>query len=110
MAENISVVSKVVDTVTDVIEKVVTPASRAGSTVERVGKMVDAKVDPEVIALQMTKNSSNENIYTEDDVKTCHKIYNDSKTKVVITAEQTRALINDQKEQEIPENGLPVSS
>jgi hypothetical protein len=83
------------DGATDLLEKVSSPASRAGSTVERVGKMMEAGVDPEVIALQMTKNSSNGNVYTSSDVDAYGMLYQDAKTRAFITAKQTTALISD---------------
>lgn len=86
------------DSVNDGLEKVASPASRAGNTVERVGKMLDDGVSPKVIALQMTENSFNSQEYTEDDVATCGKIYKDAKIRVLVTAKQARALSRDQKE------------
>lgn len=86
----------VIDNTSELIEKVSSPASRSGSVVERVGTMCEEGVDLDVIALQMTKNSPNAKTYTIDDVKTCSKIYQDSKTKVVMTSKQARALIKDQ--------------
>lgn len=80
---------------TDQLEKVASPASRSGSTVERVGKLLDANVPPNVIALLMTENSPNSQQYTTQDIKSFGKLYADSKTKVCITAKQTRALINE---------------
>ncbi|MBS9443012.1 hypothetical protein [Photorhabdus heterorhabditis] len=58
--------------------------------------MLQAGVHPDVIALQMTKNSPNKIKYTTNDVQACEKIYQDSKSKVVITSEQARSLIKDQ--------------
>jgi hypothetical protein len=45
----------------------------------------------------MSKTSANEQ-YTASDVDTLGKLYQDVKTKVPITAKQTKALINDTKE------------
>jgi hypothetical protein len=42
------IVEKTLDTINDVIDKVSTPSSRAGSTVERVGKMLEEGVDKDV--------------------------------------------------------------
>lgn len=86
------------DFVTDGIEKVSSPASRAGNTVERVGKMLDDGVSSKVIALQMTENSFNSQEYTEEDVAACGKVYKDAKTRVLVTAKQARGLSRDQKE------------
>lgn len=84
------------DFVENTIDKVSTPSSRAGSSIERIAKMDHANVDKEVIALQMTKNSARGHEYTTKDVETCSKIYSDSITKVVVTADQSRVLISDQ--------------
>lgn len=93
-----NIMNTVIDSFNDSIEKVASPASRAGSTVERAGRMLEEGVSPAVIALQMTENSPNSQNYSVDDVNTLGKVYNDSKTKVVLTAKQTRALINDQQQ------------
>ncbi|CAK1897716.1 conserved hypothetical protein [Vibrio crassostreae] len=85
------------DSINDGIEKVSSPSVRAGSTVERAGRMLEEGVSPSVIALQMTENSPNKKTYTSSDVVTLGNVYEDSKTKVVLTAKQTRALINDQR-------------
>ncbi|MGB4497653.1 MAG: hypothetical protein WBI40_03050 [Methylococcaceae bacterium] len=92
MSKNIN---NLTDKATDFIEKVSTPSSRAGSTVERIGKMLISGVDEEVIALQMTKNSPTNTKYDVNDVRTCGKIYEDAKTKAIITAKQTRSLMED---------------
>ncbi|PQJ47761.1 hypothetical protein BTO01_28200 [Vibrio jasicida] len=92
------------DSINDGIEKVSSPSARAGSTTERAGRMLEEGVSPSVIALQMTENSPNKKTYTPSDVVTLGKVYEDSKTKVVLTAKQTRALINDQ-EGRIPSSG-----
>ena len=86
------------DYAADFIEKTATPASRAGHTIERAGRMLEEEVSPAVIALQMTENSPTHQTYTVADVQSYGKAYQDSKIKVVLTAKQTRALINDQKE------------
>ncbi|NVH51088.1 hypothetical protein HU985_09280 [Photobacterium damselae subsp. damselae] len=89
-----------VDLGNDLIEKVSSPASRAGSVVERAGRLLEENVDPEVVALQMTKNSPNKHNYTADGVQVLGQVYQDAKTKVVLTSEQTRGLIKDQREQD----------
>ena len=92
-------ISAITDGGTDLIEKVSSPASRAGSAVERAGRMLEEGVDPEVIALQMTKNSPNGKRYTVAKVQAYGDLYEDAKTKAPITAAQTRALIQDQRAQ-----------
>ncbi|WP_413699099.1 hypothetical protein ACLKMH_16345 [Psychromonas sp. KJ10-10] len=105
-----TITENIVDSGTDLIEKVSSPASRSGSTVERAGRMLEEGVSPAVIALQMTENSPNNQTYTQEDVQTLGKVHLDSKTKVTLTAKQTRALIKDQNEQtEIPADAIPQS-
>lgn len=87
-----------IDTTTDLLEKVSSPASRSGSVVERAAKMTEEGVDKDVTALQMTKNSPNGQTYTAEDVDAYAKLHKDSTTKVVITAKQARALIKDQQD------------
>lgn len=90
----------IADGAADLIEKVSSPASRAGSAVERAGRMLEENVDPEVIALQMTKNSPNGKCYTAAKVLAYGDLYEDSKTKAPLTAKQTRAIIKDQRAQQ----------
>lgn len=103
MANPIEVFESLTDTAADLLEKISTPGSRAGSTVERVGKMLEEDVDLEVIALQMTKNSATATPYTVDDVMAYGHLYQDSKTRAPVTAAQTRALIKDQRDQKQPD-------
>ncbi|WP_347888113.1 hypothetical protein ABHF54_10970 [Nitrosomonas europaea] len=98
MSKPEDIANNVIDTTNDWIEKVSSPASRAGSVIERAGRMREEGVDSDVIALQMTKNSPNSQTYTTRDVEAYSKLYQDSKTKVTITSKQTRALIKDQHE------------
>lgn len=102
------ITSNITDKGSELIEKVSSPSSRSGSTVERAGRMLEESVSPAVIALQMTENSPNKQTYTTADVQTLGKVHQDSKTKVVLSASQTRALIKDQKEQSAtPCDALP---
>jgi hypothetical protein len=87
------------DSVTDLIEKISSPASRAGSAINRVGKMLEAGVTPTVIALQMTVNSPKGKQYTVAKVLAYGDLYEDAKTKAPITSAQSRALIEDQRAQ-----------
>lgn len=95
---------KTVDVIEGALDKVQTPTSRAGHTVHRVAMMLENDVDPDVIALQMSKNSATGRTYTATEVKMLGQLYNDCKTKSPIKASQTKALMRDQKEnsQEIP--------
>lgn len=103
-----NLVNTVIDSVNDGIEKVSSPSSRAGSTVERAGRMLEEGVSPSVIALQMTENSPTNQTYTPEGVETLGQVYQDSKTKVVLTAKQTRALIKDQSGSSYdPEGAIP---
>ena len=60
---------KAADVVEVVLDKVQTPTSRAGHTVHRVAMMLGNDVDPDVIALQMSKNSATGRTYTATEVK-----------------------------------------
>ncbi len=88
-------------------DKVSSPASRAGYTVERVGRMLEAGVSPRTIATQMSDNSTNKINYTEQDILAFGNLYQDAKTKVGITSEQARALIADKQENDIALGGTP---
>ena len=88
-----------IDTIKDTIDKVSTPTMRTGSTIYRVHKLYESNISPKVIALQMTENSSNKK-YTEKDIYSYIKVFEDCQTKVAITAQQTKALLEDSREQE----------
>lgn len=94
-------IQKISDTTIDLLDKVSTSTSRAGITIERAGKMHDKDVDKDVIALQLSKNSKNGNVYTEVHVDALVMIYEDTKTKVGITKTQATALIEDQNNNEL---------
>lgn len=88
------------------IDKLSRPRDRAGATVERVGKMLEAGVDPAVVALQMSIGSANGETYTEADTACLGKLYQDSKTKAPIKADQARVLIRDVQENRRGMDGL----
>jgi hypothetical protein len=90
-----SSIQKVSDKVIDVFEKCSSTASRAGSTVERVGKMVESGVPRKAIAFVMTDRSTNNINWTEEKVGIVYDIYQESKTKVLVTASQATALANE---------------
>lgn len=96
------ILNSAVDSTIDQIEKISSPASRAGSAIDRVGKMLEAGVKPNVIALQMTENSPKGKQYTVAKVLAYGDLYEDAKTKAPITAAQSRALIEDQRTQAQP--------
>lgn len=90
-----SSIQKVSDKVVDVLEKCSSTASRAGSTVERVGKMVERGVPRKAIAFVMTDRSTNNINWTEEEVGIVYDIYQESKTKVLVTASQATALTDE---------------
>lgn len=103
-------INNVVDTTFDLLDKVSSPTSRAGSTVERAAKMTNEGVDKDVTALQMTKNSPNGQTYSAADVEAYAKLYKDAETKVVITSKQATALIKDQKTSSSNTSNLALQS
>ncbi len=81
----------------DVIQKTSNATSRSGHATQRVAYLCEMDVDREVTALQMTKTSPNGFKYTESDVESYEKLYQDSKSGTVLSAQQTLALATDQK-------------
>lgn len=79
----------------DAFEKCSTPATRAGNTVERVGKMAAGGVSRNAIAVQMTERSRNDVEWTEQKVGVICDLYLESKTQVLITSSQASALMED---------------
>lgn len=108
MANPIDLLESLTDSTVNLLEKASTPASRAGSTVERAGKLLEEGVDPEVIALQMTKNSATRTPYTVAEVMAYGHLYQDAKSRVPLPAAQARALIKDQRNAQ-QFNGEPLS-
>ncbi|ENP8454795.1 hypothetical protein ACEI25_001419 [Photobacterium damselae] len=84
------------DKITDGISTISSATSRAGSVVNRVAALDKAGVDHEVIALQITKGSRRGHKYTEQDVQSYSKLYDDAKSGVPMTAKAARALAKDQ--------------
>ena len=76
----------------DAFEKCSSNASRAGSTVERVGKLAESGVPREAIAIVMTDRSTNKIRWTVEKVGIICDLYQESKTKVLVTASQATAL------------------
>lgn len=87
-----SSIQRVSDKAVDVFEKCSSIASRAGSTVERVGKLDEIGVPREAIAIIMTDRSTNKTKWTVEKVGIVSDLYQESKTKVLITASQATAL------------------
>lgn len=79
-------------------EEILTPGVRAGNAVERVGKLVEADVCVAAIAAQLSANSPNGRRYTQRDVRTLADVYQDSRTRVLLTSEQAEAMRNDVRE------------
>jgi hypothetical protein len=83
--------------VLDKLESVRSTKSRAGDVVERGGKMLEAKVPPAEVAEYMTMNSTNGNTYSAAEMPTVSKIYQDSKSKPLITKAQAKTSIKKAK-------------
>lgn len=92
------VVDAVVNTGSDLLDKVSSPASRAGSTIERVAKMARSGVVPTAIAAQLSSGSPTGHQYTTAEVDTMVVVYADCETKVPVTKAATEALIEDAKD------------
>lgn len=75
-------------------EKHLTQGVRAGNTVERVGKTLEAGVCKEAIAAQMRANSKSGTKYTEKDVELLGRLWSDHKSTVLLTKGQAAALSN----------------
>ncbi|MBP4047746.1 hypothetical protein [Chromobacterium violaceum] len=78
-----------------------TQTSRTGHTAARVASALANGVDPEVIALQMTKNSRKNNpdspvTFTAAEMPTIAKLHAANKTRPPLTKQQTGALIREQ--------------
>lgn len=100
-----SIPDKISAQVIDTFEKVASPASRAGVTVERVGKLIEGDISsPSIIAQIISERSSNGFTYDESDVETMHKLHLDSKTTVGITVKQVNALTKDYEDYVIGDN------
>ncbi|ELV2844686.1 hypothetical protein VU607_01420 [Enterobacter cloacae] len=87
----------------EILDKVASPASRAGNTVERAAKMAKAGVDKTAIAAQLSSGSSTGHKYTPDQVETMVVLYEDCSTKVPLTKSATQALIKDAVENAAPD-------
>lgn len=96
--------NKIKDTIVDSLDKVSTPTSRVGVTIERIVKMANAGVSNRAIVAQLEDNSHSGQKYSEEQVDGFKKLYKDAETKVGVAASQARALISDQQE---AAGGLP---
>jgi len=84
--------------VVDLLDKVHTPGSRAGNTVERVAALIEAGVTPATVATQMTSTSPSGQVYDAQSVEVLVSLYEDCKTRAPLTKKVTEALIQDQQE------------
>ena len=71
--------------------------SRTGNTVSRISYLIDNKVDPRVIALQLSINSERNNPdspiqFTADEMVAIKKIFDANTTRTALSKKQTRAL------------------
>lgn len=93
---------KVADGAADAWEELTsTQSSRTGHAATRVASSLANNVDPEVIALQMTKNSLKNNpdnpiTFTADEMPAIAKLHAANKTRSALTKQQTGALIREQ--------------
>jgi len=98
-----SPIKQAVDKAVDTLEPLVsTQTSRTGHTANRINNAINNGVDPDVIALQMTKNSKRNNpqnptTFTEQDIISANKVFEANKSSVAITKAQTTALIEEQQ-------------
>lgn len=90
-------INKITETVVDGLDKASTPTIRVGLTVGRIAKLAEHGVSKRAIAVQLEDNSHNGNKYDIEHIQAFCTLYEDAKTKVGITKEQTRGLIEDQQ-------------
>ena len=94
--------NKIVDGAADAWEELTsTQTSRTGHAAARVASSLANGVDPEVIALQMTKNSQKTNpdspvTFTAAEMPTIAKLHAANKSRSALTKQQTGALIREQ--------------
>lgn len=85
-----SKVKEVVDSAVDALEKCSSPATRAGNSIERVGKLDARGVPRKVIVTLLTERTGEE--WTEAEVGTISKVYRASQRRVLV---QATALLED---------------
>ncbi|MEG8221173.1 hypothetical protein OSJ57_11135 [Sphingomonas sp. HH69] len=81
----------------DMLDKVSTPTSRAGSTIERVGRLLKSGIHPEDLANMLNRSVKGNRRFTPEMVAGFGLLHEVAKTKAPITAKQTRALLKDQQ-------------
>ncbi|MEB7891849.1 hypothetical protein NGK36_21560 [Hafnia alvei] len=90
------------DTALDTWDQVTSDqTSRAGHAMKRVASQLASGVDPEVTALQATKNSEKNNpddpqVFSGDDMVAVAKFYVANRTRTVMTRAQTNAINKEQ--------------
>lgn len=84
-------------TIGDVLDEMSTSKSRAGASVQRIYEMSQSGLSDKIAALLMEENSANNFKYTPREVKTIVKLYEDCKTKVLVTKAQANVIIKDCK-------------
>lgn len=82
-------------TVSDVLDKMSSPKTRAGASIQRIYEMNQAGLSNKIAALLMEQNSANKFKYTPREVETIVKVYEDCKTKVLVTKAQAKVIIKD---------------
>ena len=88
-------INAVQDAAVDFMEKCSTPCSRAGHAIERVGKLLEGGIAPNVIAMQMTTTSPTGIKYTRANILAFGDLYEDSISGQAMPAKQARALLAD---------------
>ncbi|MEL7936423.1 hypothetical protein [Pseudomonas delhiensis] len=101
--------SDLIDAITDVLKPITTavaeglekthsPTTRAGHTIERAGKLLEAGISPRVVATHLTDTSANGHVYSEQGVKEMGYLWQDSKTRVGISVSAYDAFTEDLEE------------
>jgi len=86
---------------TDGLERVTGPAGRAGHAVQRAYTLSQADTPHDAIASILTASSKRmgkNNVYTEAEIPTMVKLYEDSLSGTPISDKTTRAVLRDQLE------------
>lgn len=95
--------NKVVDGLTDTWEDLTSDqTSRTGHSAARIASALANGVDPEVIALQMTKNSQKNNPdnpvqFTGSEIPVIAKLHQANQTRSAFPKQQAGALVREQK-------------
>jgi hypothetical protein len=92
--KKISLIDNATQFGSDVLDKVSSPASRAGSVCERAGKLHAAGKSYAEIAKALTDGSSKGKIYTPEKAEALCDVFEDCKTKVNITKRDAASMID----------------